>query len=105
MTLKDPETLKCYASSLRCLVLKPKAKPGRVPDFGLLDTRVFEGGNNIYAYKDPVTKMWSLRYANGIIPPGLQGRYTSFDELLNSASVYFNKKNIEIIDVVDVDDA
>lgn len=83
----------------RILVLEkfdPKQK-----DIGLIDPRVFNGGNELRAIMDLVTGLWSMRYTHGHVPPQLKNRFTSFKFLLQHAEAYFKTKNIKIVKVID----
>lgn len=68
---------------------------------GLLDNRLFKGSNRLHAIIDGQTLLWSLKYDEGIIPPVLRQRFTSFQFLLDYCRNYFDKRNIDIKEVID----
>jgi hypothetical protein len=88
------------ASSKRTLVIKPLE--GKLPktSTGMVDSRVFAGGNSMYASMDPQTCMWVLRYEQGVIPQPLQGMFTSFAAAKKHAEDYLRKRNCQIVEVI-----
>lgn len=68
---------------------------------GLVDPRLFTGGNQLHAIQDSATCLWSMKYEAGAVPPVLRQRYTTFGLLLNHAKTYFAGRNIEIKEVID----
>lgn len=86
----------------RVLVLKPMEGKTPVSSTGLIDNRLFKGGNNLHAVMDPETCFWSMKYESGLVPEELRNqRWTSFTALKKAAEVYFNKRNVEIVEVKD----
>lgn len=69
---------------------------------GLVDTRLFTGGQQLLLKMDPQTCLWYFQYSNnGILPPALTGRYTGFKAGLKFAEDYFRKRNVKITQVHD----
>lgn len=89
MALRQPD---------RILVLE-KVDPSN-KDTGLIDTKVFEGKNNLHCFMLD-TGMWTFRYEHGVIPPALRETFTSFKLAKSHAEQYFSTKNIKIVDVKD----
>jgi hypothetical protein len=73
----------------------------RTGDVGIIDPTVFTGKNRLRIIMDPVTTMWSFKYDRGVVPPHLQGRYTTFKKALTKGQAYFKQKNIKIQDILD----
>lgn len=86
----------------RILVLKLKDGTKPVASTGLIDNRLFKGGNRLHAIHDTSIRLWSLKYDEGQLPVQLRhNRWTKFDMLLQDVIVYFDKRNLEIVEVQD----
>lgn len=85
----------------RTLVLEPI--PGKHPTntLGLVDKRLFTGGNNLYALQGPTNDLWTLRYESGVLPLPLKQSFTSFRKLYQFAEEYFGKRGLHIVEVID----
>lgn len=91
-------------TSVRQLVLKVKDGKNSLDSLGMIDNRLFNGKNKLYAYRDPVNLLWKLRYEFGAIPGVLQVSWTKFSYLLDHVKLYFDKRNIEITEIIDVEE-
>lgn len=88
-------------SSVRILVLRPlDAEKVKDPQ-GLIDNRLFKGENELYAYMDTETCLWSMRYKFGIVPESLKQKFTNFNKLYRFAEGYFAKRGVQIKEVID----
>lgn len=85
----------------RILVLKVKDGLAPKSSTGLIDRRLFTNENNLRAVMDTATSLWHFKYDSGIVEPKLRGRWTSFSKLLEYAKNYFDKRNVEIVNVID----
>ncbi len=85
----------------RVLVLKVKDGKSAISSTGNVDNRLFTGENRLHAIRGPKNALWTLRYDVGVVPPVLKQKFTSFDALLAFCKTYFNKRNIEITEVID----
>lgn len=88
----------------RILVMKTVEGKRQIDTGGRVDYKdLFSGeGDNLHAIMDPNTCLWEFRYARGALPPNLKGqRFTSFNKLLTFARSYFDKRNLEIVEVID----
>lgn len=85
----------------RVLVLK--AMEGKKPmnTTGVADPRLFTGENKLHAVMDEQTCLWRFKYDMGIVPEPLKGNFTGFTALKKFAESYYNKRNIEIVEVKD----
>jgi hypothetical protein len=85
----------------RILILRPKA--GELPlTSGLaVDRRLLTGENRIHAILDKNFMFWSLRYDAGNLPPPLRQSFTSFGKCLDFVKNYFDRRNIEVVEVLD----
>jgi len=84
----------------RVLVLKPiEGKPTKSAS-GTVDKRLFTGENTLHAFQDEETCLWGFRYDSGILPGGLQQKFTSFSKAFQHAKDYYDRRNIEISEVV-----
>lgn len=83
-------------------VLKVSIRDDSKPknSIGLVDNRLFTGGNEIHAIQD--AGLWSLRYDKGTVPKALQQQFTSFNALLKVVKNYFDTRNIDIEEIKDV---
>lgn len=88
-------------------VLKLKVIDDKAPlsSTGLVDRRLFTGQDNLHAVKDHETGLWNIKYTSGQLPDGLKGRFTNLTMLLRTAGDYFKKRNLEIVEVRDAQDA
>jgi hypothetical protein len=83
--------------------LKLKAMEGKKPETtsGTIDHRLFKNENNIHAIRQE-TGLWTLRIEHGTLPPSLAHvQYTNFNLLKLAVEQYYNKRNIEIVEVID----
>lgn len=89
------------ASSDRILIVRPMAGKKPLSGTGLVDPRLFTGGNQLHAIQDPLTTMWTFKYELGITPPVLKQKWTSFDKGLAFVKNYFKRRNLEIVEIRD----
>jgi hypothetical protein len=66
---------------------------------GMIDTRLFNGENNIHVKKDPETNFWFFEYDMGAVPGMLKHKFTGYKAALKHAETYFKTRNIEIEEV------
>jgi len=85
----------------RVLVLK--IKDGKLPtsSTGMVDTRLFSRDNNLHAKMNTTNSLWSFAYDEGMLPQPLKQQFTSFSKALKCAREYFEKRNVEITEVID----
>lgn len=94
---------KGYFSPDRTLVLKPIEGKKPLDTRGVTDPRLFTGENTVHAIMDKRSMLWTIKYAQGLPPPKLRNKYTSFSKLRAAMDDYFSKRNVEIVDVKDSD--
>lgn len=97
MTLFDEKTKK----SDRVLVLKVIDGKKPISSTGLVDPRLFTGGNKLHAVMDPQHMLWYFKYEQGGLPEVLKQKFTSFRMLKAHADDYFGKRNMVIEEVLD----
>lgn len=85
----------------RILVLKVKEGMKVLSTTGAADPRLFTGENKLHAVMDTGTCLWRMKYDMGIVPEPLKGTFTGFKQLRKFAEQYFDKRNIEIVEVRD----
>lgn len=68
---------------------------------GLVESRIFKGGNRLHAIRDPQYDMWYMRYDAGILPQPLQQRFTTFSKLFEFVTGYFQRRGLKISRVED----
>lgn len=85
----------------RILVLSVMEGKKPLNTLGTQDPRLFSGENKLHALMDTQTCLWRFKYDMGIVPPPLQGQFTSFDALKKHADIYYQKRNILITEVID----
>lgn len=85
----------------RVLVLKVKEGMKPISTTGAADPRLFTGENKLHAIMDPMTCLWRLKYDMGIVPESLKGTFTGFQALKKFAIGYYDKRNIDIVEVKD----
>lgn len=88
------------ASPDRVLVLEPIDGKKPLSSTGLVDPRLFTGGNKLHAIMDKQTSLWTLKYDDGLVPPALRSQYTGFRILKEHCEQYFAKRNMRIKEVI-----
>lgn len=83
----------------RILILQPMEGKAALSAAGAVDKRLFNGENKLHAIYDEAKGIWSMKYDMGGLPGGLQGQFTVFSELVNTARAYFRKRNVEITEI------
>lgn len=83
------------------LVLRPIEGKKALSSIGLLDPRLFKGGNSLHAVMDTQTCLWSLHYECGIPPEAFRQRFTSYSQLMKFVIEYMKGRNIEIAEIID----
>jgi len=86
----------------RTLVLKPLDETKSILNStGLIDNRLYKGGNTLHGMINPASNLWCLKYEVGGLPQDLKQEFTSFEKLLRFASKYFTKRNLKIVEIID----
>lgn len=88
-------------STDRILVIRPKQGQRVISSTGLFDPRLFTGGNTLHVVKDPARNLWNFKYTSGGLQEPLKGKYTNFESAYKVAKIYFDKRNAEIVEVID----
>jgi hypothetical protein len=82
--------------------LKIAPKPGKQGKPGMIDPALFKGDNHLYAVMDEYGH-WGFKYKNGILPDSLkQGKFTKLSGAVDHARKYFDKRDLDIVEVIDV---
>lgn len=84
----------------RVIVLKPKEGEKVLSAQGSFDTRLFTGENKLHAIYRIETGLWFMKYDNGVLPQALQCQFQTLDELMDFVRGYYQKRNVEIQEVV-----
>lgn len=66
---------------------------------GMVDSRLFKGGNFLYIKKDIETNFWFYEYEQGILPYNLQQRFTNFSLAKKHADLYYAQRNLKLKEV------
>lgn len=82
----------------RVLVLE---KFDKKKETGLLDPRILTNKNPLHCFMDRDTGLWKFRYEDGVIPPALRMKFTSFKIAREAAERHFFTRGIRIIGVKD----
>lgn len=98
--LTQAEEAKMHADD-RIITLKVKEGEKATTSSGLVDPRLFKGGNTLHALRSPENSMWFLKYDSGALPPPLKQHFTSLSKLMEFTRGYFSKRNIEIVEIKD----
>lgn len=85
----------------RTLIIRLKEGQKPKSTTGMVDSRIFQGKENVLAVMDEQTCLWRLRYRAGILPEPLLQQFTSFEKLMKFAREYFGKRGMDIVDVKD----
>lgn len=98
---ETPEYKAKMHSDVRYIEAKPIEGKFTKSSGGLIDTRIFTGENKIIAERDPMTSFWTVRYEQGALPQAFRGSWTSFTRLMDYLKSYFEKRNIEVKEIID----
>lgn len=85
----------------RILVLRQIEGQNTLSSSGLIDNRLFKGENRLHGVRNPIDNLWYMKYDTGGIPDPLKQKFTSFADLYRLAKGYFEKRGIEIVEVID----
>jgi len=85
----------------RELIIKPVDGKKTLDSAGVVDTRLWKGGNSIRAFMGD-TGLWYFKYDQGILPDALKVQFTSVNKLIAFAKDYFGKRNLEIVEVKNI---
>ncbi len=83
-------------SVIRKLNIAPIDGEKVVTSKGMVDPRLWQGGNELYAEMDNANCMWRLRYKHGMLPPQIQGVYTNFDKAFKAATKYYSTRGLQV---------
>jgi len=101
--MQDFDTL--YSDKMRAddRVITLELIPGQKPtnSTGLVDTRLFKGGNRLHAIRNKHNHLWSMRYDSGGLPEPLKQQFTSFNKLIRHVEDYFGRRGLRIASVED----
>lgn len=97
----DYDIQKKNKSPDRVLVLKRKEGKNTLSSKGITDNRLFSGDNKLHAVLDGETMHWRFKFDSGLLPNEMKQSFTSFSKLLTFARNYYDKRNIEITEVID----
>lgn len=91
-----------YSEPVKQLVIRPIEGVSTKSTTGLVDNRLFTGKANVYAVRDTQMNIWALKYSQGILPQPLKQKFTRFEDLKEFADGYFKRRNLQIVEVIDV---
>lgn len=83
------------------LILKPIEGKKALTSSGIVDSTLFSGDNNLHAKMDTQTCLWYPEMDKGVLPPQLKQRFTSFHKLHDFVKTYYNRRNIDIVEIRD----
>lgn len=87
-------------SNDREIILQPKEGFNTLDSKGGIDNRLFKGTNKLRAILDTDSSLWHLKLDAGLLPAVFQQRYTTFDKVLAHVKDYYDKRNVEIKEVI-----
>lgn len=96
----DSERHKKNANSDRILVLERMPGKSILNTKGVTDNRLFTGDNKLHAIFNPDNSMWYLKFDAGHLPEQFKQWFTSFSKLLSFARQYYEKRNVQIKEVI-----
>ena len=103
MPMSNPaiQTMNKDRKTDRIIVVKPKAGQKPMSSTGLVDPRIFTGENKLHAIKSEQNNLWSLKLEAGGLAEPLKQKFSNFPTLLNFVRQYFEKRNLEVTEVID----
>lgn len=87
-------------SNDRVLILKVSEGKKPLSSGGLVDSRLFTGENKLHGVFDERTGMWNMKYETGGLPGALQQKFTTFEDLVDYATIYFKTRNVDIAGII-----
>lgn len=82
--------------------LKIAPKPGKKGKPGLVDPGLFTGEtNHLYIIMDEYGN-WAFKFQNGILPEPLRAKFTRASKAITHAKQYFDKRDLEVTEVIDI---
>lgn len=84
----------------RILVLRPMEGKFAKDTSGKMDTRLFNGENNLHIIMNPATLLWTFKYDSGGLQETLKQSFTSYDKAYEHAKGYFERRNVQIVEVL-----
>jgi hypothetical protein len=85
----------------RIIVLEPIEGQHVLSSTGLIDNRLFKGGNTLHGVREPQSNLWCFKYEVGGLPEPLKQKFTHFRPLLAYAEDYFKRRGLRIVKVID----
>lgn len=82
----------------REIVLRPIEGKKALNGAGLVDPRLFKGENTLNAIMGE-DGLWYCKFEQGLLPEPLKVKFTSISKLLTHVKGYYEKRNIEIVEV------
>lgn len=85
------------------IAFRLRVKAGMLPktSVGTSDSRLLTGDNRIHAILDHQSGLWYMQYDNGVLPPAFKQKFTSLHFLTNFIKAYYDKRNIDIEEIMD----
>lgn len=77
------------------LSLKWMTNKSPLSSSGLIDKRLFTGGNRLHAIRG-TDNLWYLQYDSGALEEPLKQKFTNFPILMAHVKKHFHKRNIEV---------
>jgi hypothetical protein len=84
----------------RVLVLRPMEGKDPKDSSGKIDKRLFSGENNLHIVMNPATLLWGFKYDSGGLQETLKQSFTSYDKAFEHAKGYFERRNVQIVEVL-----
>jgi hypothetical protein len=83
------------AMDVKTFTIRPKEEGNAKSVTGLVDNRLFKGGNKLNAIQDAGTCLWSLKYEIGGLPEGLKDlQFTRIKAVEDHVKRYFDKRGL-----------
>lgn len=96
-----PEVERKMHSEKRILVVRAKEGKDPINGQGIIDKRLFNGEPNLSAVRGPFDNLWRLKFEKGSLPVPLRQSFTNIKQLMDYTTGYFNRRNCEIVEVLD----
>lgn len=85
------------------VILVLKIIDGKLPlnSLGVMDKRLFDGGNRMHVIQDTQTSLWYFKYDFGAVPEVLKMKFTNFTAAIKHVEQYLAKRNVKIEEIID----
>lgn len=95
-----PNTTKMKSNDRVFVLEKVEGTQGKSTS-GMIDNRLFDGGNKLHAKLDPHSMLWSVNMDKGLVPQVLKQQWTSFPKLKDYVTSYYANRGVRVKEIIE----